>query len=153
MKRVGAVKVEAAYVDIPSSGSDVKRLPLRKYLAESLNHEFNYPERISEELATPTGTIEYNESNQSMKTYLHKQIEETQNGKGYFAASARDWRQVVRKGTRASVLALGSRCGVDPTLSAGAFCVLKSADRLRLICDRRARNIQERTQCSESWPS
>ena len=99
-KRIGAVKVEAAYVDIPSSGSDVKRQPLRKYLDEGLNQEFNHPERISEELATPTGTIKYNESNESMKNISAQKIEESQ--------VAMDTLQRLRAiGARWSVRALG----------------------------------------------
>jgi hypothetical protein len=45
-----------------------------------LNQEFNHPERISEELATPTGTIEYNESNESMKNIYAQKMEETPSG-------------------------------------------------------------------------
>ena len=56
----------------------------------------------------------------------------------------------VRQGSQLSRL---KGTGIDPSLSAGAFCGTKSGGRLRLICDRRPRNSQERSIRKVSLPS
>jgi hypothetical protein len=151
VKKVGAASVEAARVDIPTTGSRLGKRALRDYISDELNYEFNNPEELA---ATPSthalrteSTVEYDKpysiNNKDVKTSPH----------GFFAASARDWRHVLRVGARASVLHLGSGIGVDPRLSAGAFAVAKSGNRLRLICDRRPRNNLERTVRKVGLPS
>ena len=61
----------------------------------------------------------------------------------FFASDARNWRGTLRRLARAGCINLGAPNISDPRLSAGAFCVGKKDGRLRLICDRRARNFRE----------
>ena len=133
-------------VDIPSSSS-ISKPRLSDYLDSELNAEFNHPELgVIDTLAMPSGT-----ENDIFNANLKYENEDKPHG--YFASSARDWRNLLRRAARVAVIALEKGTGIDPSLSSGAFCVTKSGGRLRLICDRRPRNSQERSIRKAPLPS
>ena len=97
---------------------------------------FNQPEK-PEELVEPGAIQDAVEANLRSEQSTNCQPCEI------FASSARERRNLLRRGLRSKLFALGSNVGVDSAKAAGASCVGKSKDRLRLTCDRRSRNAVE----------
>ena len=61
----------------------------------------------------------------------------------FLNASEEEWRKTLRKLARSGMLSLGPPDLVPPGESAGAFARVKPKASIRLICDRRPRNIKE----------
>jgi hypothetical protein len=98
VKKVGAVCVEAAKVDLPTISACSNRKPLSTYIPKDLNDEFNHPE----ELAAP--------SDENYENEFQKNIEDVHNSNhGFFATSARDWRHVLRVWGKGVRITLGFR--------------------------------------------
>ena len=72
---------------------------------------------------------------------------------GSFDVNPREWRALLRRAARIGLIGLGSCVDRDARLSAGAFCVAKGSDRLRLTTDRRVRNWRERLLAKAKLPS
>lgn len=138
-KDTGAMDAIGGLVDLPSSScADVPKAKVRKHWEENLYDKFNEPDNFDASLAAYVGANAPNKDIPNNRRHTH-----TKHATGCFAASARGWRHFLRTGSRAAVIALELGTGIDAIFSAGAFCVARSGGRLRLICDRRMRNIPE----------
>ena len=118
--------------------------PLNKYITEEINEKFNNPEK-AEDIEKEYQSLGPNVNEQKLphsvdaKGQLSSEVAPC----GFFASDARNWRGTLRRLARVGCINLGAPNISDPRLSAGAFCVVKRDGRLRLICDRRARNFRE----------
>ena len=123
---------------------------MKKYITEEFNEQFNTL-RKSEEIEKEDESVGPN-----VKSSVDANGQELSSEVapcGFFASTPRNWRGTLRRLARAGCINLGAPNISDPRLSAGAFYVGKKDGRLRLICDRRARNYGEQVLHKDRLPN